>query len=82
MSTQPTSGHGCACRPTWPALEVRLDDGERVDVVPAATPGGLACLYEAFCARCGTHYPHPFRVAPRTVDARRRDEPAARGRAA
>ena len=27
-------------------------------------PGGLACLYQAYCASCGTAYPGPFRVPP------------------
>lgn len=36
-----------------------------ITVEPAATPGGLACLYPAWCAGCGAVYPGPFRVPPR-----------------
>jgi predicted PurR-regulated permease PerM len=35
-----------------------------VAVEPAATPGGLACLYQAYCSHCGAVYPGPFRVPP------------------
>ena len=60
----------CACSAAWPALVVHTDDGRRIDVVPAATPGGLACLYEARCAHCGLTYPGPFRVPPRATACR------------
>jgi hypothetical protein len=36
----------------WAALIVRTEDGD-VAVAPSATPGGLACLYQAFCTGCG-----------------------------
>ena len=71
----------CACSPAWPALVVHTDDGRRIDVVPAATPGGLACLYEARCARCGLTYPGPFRVPPR-AEMCARSGPGRRGGAA
>lgn len=58
----------CVCSPAWPALVVHTDDGRLIDVIPSATPGGLACLYEARCARCGLVY--PFRVPPRTTACR------------
>lgn len=54
---------GCACRPPWQALVVRTGDGD-VAVAPSATPGGLACLYQAYCTGCGATYPGPFRVQP------------------
>ncbi len=54
---------GCACRPLWPSLVVRTESGD-VTVAPSATPGGLACLYQAYCAGCGAVYPGPFRVPP------------------
>lgn len=60
----------CACSPAWPALVVHTEDGRQIEVVPAATPGGLAYLYEARCARCGLAYPGPFRVPPRTTACR------------
>jgi hypothetical protein len=56
---------GCRCIPAWPGLTVELDNGTTVPVEPAATPGGLACLYYAQCIGCGSVYPHPFRVIPR-----------------
>ena len=55
---------GCACDPAWPALVVRAGTGD-IPVEPSATPGPLACLYYARCARCGAAYPGPFRVSPR-----------------
>jgi hypothetical protein len=39
-------------RTAWLALVVRLDDGTLIDVLPAATPGGLASLYTACCTGC------------------------------
>jgi len=54
---------GCACDPAWPALVAHTEAGD-VTVRPAATPGGLACLYQAYCASCGTAYPGPFRIPP------------------
>lgn len=62
--TAPGPVSGCACTPAWPDLVVHTETGD-IAVEPAATPGGLACLYQARCARCGTIYPGPFRVAPR-----------------
>lgn len=47
----------------WAALIVRTEDGD-VAVAPSATPGGLACLYQAFCTGCGATYPGPFWVPP------------------
>lgn len=55
----------CSCAPPWPGLVVRTTDGD-VAVKPAATPGPLACLYQAHCAGCGTPYPGPFRVPQAT----------------
>jgi hypothetical protein len=55
---------GCACTPLWADLVVHTETGD-IAVEPAATPGGLACLYQAWCARCGAVYPGPFRVPPR-----------------
>ncbi|APU15084.1 MULTISPECIES: hypothetical protein [Actinoalloteichus] len=63
---RPRPDAACTCEPAWLALAVRLEDGTLIDVLPAATPGGLACLYAACCTRCAARYPHPFRVAPRT----------------
>ena len=54
---------GCTCHPPWPALVVHTSDGD-IAVVPSATPGALAFLYWAYCSRCGTAYPGPFRVPP------------------
>jgi hypothetical protein len=54
---------GCACSPPWPTLVVHTGDGD-IAVVPSATPGGLACLYQAYCTGCGATYPGPFRVQP------------------
>ena len=54
---------GCACDPAWPSLTVRTEAGV-VTVQPAATPGGLARLYQAYCVGCGAAYPGPFRVPP------------------
>ncbi len=56
---------GCVCRPPWPSLVVYTGDGV-VAVVPSATPGGLAFLYQAYCTGCGAGYPGPFRVPPAT----------------
>jgi hypothetical protein len=39
-----------------------------VAVEPAATVGGLACLYWANCASCGATYLGPFRVRQRVLD--------------
>ena len=36
---------GYACDPPWPSLVVHAETGD-VAVEPAATPGGLACLYQ------------------------------------
>jgi hypothetical protein len=46
---------GCSCAPGWPGLVVHTEDGD-VAVKPAATPGGLACLYQAYCTGCGATY--------------------------
>jgi hypothetical protein len=54
---------GCTCHPPWPALVVHTIDRD-VTVVPSDTPGGLACLYWAYCIGCGTTYPGPIRVPP------------------
>lgn len=54
---------GCTCCPPWPSLVVHTEDGD-IAVVPSATPGGLACLYQAYCTGCGVAYPGPFRVWP------------------
>ena len=58
-------------------IAVAQHTGEEGDitVIPAATPGGLACLYQARCAHCGTPYPGPFRVPPRTTPACRATRP-------
>jgi hypothetical protein len=56
---------GCGCDPAWPSLVVHADVSD-VTVEPAATPGGLACLYQAYCAACGATYPGPFRARPGT----------------
>lgn len=61
MTAAPAAG--CACRPPWPALVVRTEAGD-VAVAPSSTPGGLACLYLAYCTGCGAAYPGPFRVQP------------------
>ena len=61
MTGRPTPG--CACDPAWPSLMVHTEAGD-VTVQPAATPGGLGCLYQAYCAGCGAAYPGPFRVPP------------------
>jgi hypothetical protein len=61
-------GPGCTCHPPWPALVVHTGDGD-IAVVPSATPGGLACLYWAYCAGCWAAYPGPFRVPPRQREA-------------
>lgn len=55
---------GCACTPAWPDLVVHTEIGD-VTVEPALAPGGLACLYQAWCTDCGAVYPGPFRVPPR-----------------
>lgn len=65
MSAAPS----CHCRPPWPDLVVHTDDGSTITVEPSSTRGGLACLYEARCARCGIRYPAPFRVPPRLPHA-------------
>ena len=54
---------GCGCDPPWPSLVVHTEAGD-VAVEPAATPSGLACLYQAYCSRCEVAYPGPFRVPP------------------
>jgi hypothetical protein len=54
---------GCTCRPPWPALVAHTEVGD-VAVAPAATPGGLACLYQGYCTGCGATYRGPFRVQP------------------
>ena len=46
-----------------PTLVVHTGDGD-VAVAPSATPGGLACLYQAYCTGCGAVYPCPFRIPP------------------
>ena len=55
------TGLSCRCDPPWPALAAHTENGD-VSVEPAATPGGLACLYQAYCIRCGAPYAAPFRV--------------------
>jgi hypothetical protein len=62
--TAPGPVGGCACTPAWPNLVVHTETGD-ITVEPAATPGGLACLYQARCVHCGTIYPGPFRIPPR-----------------
>lgn len=62
--TTPTPAN-CTCQPAWPQLVVHTDDDRLVDVVPADTPGGLACLYRARCGDCDATYPGAFRVPPR-----------------
>ena len=54
---------GCGCDPAWPSLVVHAETRD-ITVEPSATPGGLACLYHAFCVACGAAYPGPFRVPP------------------
>lgn len=54
---------GCVCDPAWPSLVTHTEAGD-ITVQPAATPGGLACIYQAYCASCGAIYPGPFRVQP------------------
>jgi hypothetical protein len=54
---------GCACDPAWPSLVAHTEAGYTT-VRPAVTPGGLACLYQAYCASCGATWPGPFRVPP------------------
>ena len=54
---------GCGCAPTWPELVVHTEVGD-VAVEPSAAPGGLACLYQAYCADCGAAYPGSFRARP------------------
>jgi hypothetical protein len=56
---------GCTCDPAWPSLVVHAEAGD-VAVRPAASPGGLACLCDAYCTRCGAAYPGPFRAQPAT----------------
>ena len=63
------TGSSCGCDPPWPGLVAHTEAGD-ITVEPAATPGPLACLYQASCARCGAAYPGPFRVPP-TPGARR-----------
>ena len=53
----------CRCDPPWPGLVAHTEAGD-VDVEPAATPGALACLYQAYCTHCRAIYPGPFRVPP------------------
>ena len=54
---------GCGCHPAWPSLVVHTEAGG-IAVEPTNTPGGLACLYQAYCASCGAAYPGPFRARP------------------
>jgi hypothetical protein len=54
---------GCARGAPWPSLVVHTDAGD-VAVEPAAMPGGLACLYQAYCTGCGATCPGLFRVLP------------------
>lgn len=61
MSEAPAPG--CGCQPPWPALVAHTEGGD-VIVAPSATPGGLACLCQAFCTGCRAVYPGPFRVPP------------------
>jgi hypothetical protein len=60
---------GCMCTSPWPSLVVHTEMGD-VIVEPAATPGGLACHFRAFCTGCGTIYPGPYRVTPAARDAK------------
>lgn len=48
----------CVC--PAPSLYVAAEGGD-IPVRPSATPGGLALLYVARCARCGRTYARPFR---------------------
>jgi hypothetical protein len=49
----------------WPGPPLVVHtEADDVTVVPSATPGGLACLYQAYCVGCGAAYPGPFRVQP------------------
>lgn len=59
MTSNPAAD--CQCRPQWPLLVVPTEAGD-VIVEPAATPGALACLFQAYCANCGVAYPGPFRA--------------------
>jgi prevent-host-death family protein len=61
MTTRPD--HGCSCDPAWPSLAVHTEAGD-IAVQPTATPGALACLYQAYCTGCGAAYPGPFRAQP------------------
>ena len=72
---------GCGCDPAWPSLVVHTEAGD-VAVEPAATPGGLACLYQAYCAGCGAAYPGPFRVPPAARHRAGPPRPAQAGAAA
>ena len=66
MTTGPD--HGCSCDPVWPSLVVHTEVGD-IAVQPTATPGVLACLYQAYCTGCGAAYPGPFR-APAAAQGR------------
>ena len=54
---------GCACRLPWPSLVIHTGAGD-VTVEPSDTPGGLACLFQAYCCGCGAAHPGPFRARP------------------
>ncbi|MYV97432.1 hypothetical protein GT354_03885, partial [Streptomyces sp. SID3343] len=43
---------GCACPNPWADL-VTVVEGRSLRARPAATPGPVAALYVAHCARCG-----------------------------
>ena len=72
---------GCACDPAWSSLVVHTEAGD-VAVEPAATSGGLACLYQAYCSCCGAAYPGPFRVPPAARHRAGPPRPAQAGAAA
>lgn len=44
--------------------EDEIAEAGDIAVAPSTTPGGLACLYQAYCTGCGATYPGPFRVQP------------------
>lgn len=69
----------CACDPQWPSLLASID-GRTIQANPARTPGGLACLYYAYCTGCGARYTAPWRLAPRHRGERDRPWRPCKGR--